>query len=253
MNRRHPRVIALLLVLACPGPATAAGPYYARGSFYAGSGAIWSYDSGNELHDDGLHGDGAANDGVWAGIVLADQPVGRHDWKIANADWSENFPLHPFYSLDNAVLFMTVPGEALSFRLDLRARPGWQPLTGAVACPNFAPAGTVFELMGSAPELGAWNIGQPAVFDAGVWTVTRVMGTAGPFEFKFRAQGTWNICNLGVHYNMFFGDNFTGSTMADGASVRFEFDPADGRGRALEVDSTPAVASSWGRLKRLYR
>ena len=82
-------VLALVSILLPVAAAHAAGPYYARGDFYAGPGAIWDYDAGNQLLDDGLHGDGAAGDGVYGADVISDQAGGFHEFKIANADWTQ--------------------------------------------------------------------------------------------------------------------------------------------------------------------
>lgn len=245
----------LLLVSAAVLAAVpaAAGPYYARGTHYVGTTGTFDADAGNELFDDGLHGDGAAGDNVHAGTVFSNQPPGFHEFKIATTDWSDLYPHNPNFVLSNAVLYTSSPGEAIFFRLDLNARTGWQPESGAVACSHFTPGGTTFELIGSTPELGTWNGGVEAVLDQGVWRVVRTIATPGSGEFKFRVVGTWNVCNLGIHYNMFQGDNFVFATVASDAPVRFEFDTADGRGRALELDPTPTRSSSWGRLKALYR
>jgi hypothetical protein len=244
--------IVLPLLLATSVPASS-GPYHARGSFHAGGGMIWDVTPGNELFDDGLHGDGAAGDSVHAAFVISDQLPGFHEFKVANLDWTENYPNHPSFPTSNAILYTSSSGEVVHFLLDRRARAGWQPLTNAVSCSHFAPPGTEFELIGSPPELGNWNSGVPVTLDAGVWSATRTIASPGSHEFKFRAVGTWDVCNLGVHYNMFIGENFLFTTSDPDVQVRFEFDTADGRGRALILDSVPARASSWGRLKTLYR
>ena len=61
------------------------------------------------------------------------------------------------------------------------------------------------------------------------------------------------IFNFGIHYNMFIGDNFSYQTVNPNTTIRFEMDVATGRGRALDVSSTPARSASWGDLKQLYR
>lgn len=255
MNRRFGApALAMLALLAglAASFAQAAGPYYARGDYYAGSAGLWSNDSGNQLFDDGLHGDGGAGDGVYGAWVVSDQPPGSHGFKIANADWSELWPHNPDASLDNGRLLTTTDGETIHFRLDLNALPGWQPVWGAAACDHGMPAGATMEVMGSAPELGAWATPVPAVDDAGIWTAVVHLATPGDHEFKFRVAGTWDW-PFGAMYNLGSGVNFTFTTTVPGTAVRLRFNPLDGRGTAAEFDETPVRSTTWGRLKSLRR
>lgn len=245
-------VIAVLALVTIAAAAQAAGPYYARGSFYAGTGGTWSATAGNQLFDDGLHGDGAAGDNVYTADIVSDQTPGTHQFKIANADWSELWPHNPNFVLENAQLVTASPGETIHFRLDLSTRTGWQPATGAVRCDHDRPAGLALELIGSAPETGSWTTPVAVVNDAGVWTTVVHVAAVGSYEFKFRGAGSW-AWPFGVHYNMGAGDNFTYTTSAPDAAVRFHWDEADGRGFAAEFDETPTRPASWGRIKSLFR
>jgi hypothetical protein len=245
-------MLLALVLTAAWGGTTQAQPYYARGDFYAGSVGTWGYETGNQLFDDGLHGDGAAGDGIYAGDVTSDQAPGILEWKIANADWTQNWPSDPVHPMVNARLFTSVADEIIHFRLDLNPRPGWQPLTGAVACDHPTPPGIELELCGGDPETGSWTTGVPAVLVDGVWTTMVHVATAGTHEFKFRGVGSWDW-PFGIWYNMYTGHNFSYTTTVPGTAVRFEFDTRDGRGRAIEYDETPVYLPSWGRLKSLYR
>jgi len=235
---------ACALLVAAPAGAQ---PYYARGDYYAGTGAVWSYDAGNQLYDDGQHGDGLAGDGIYAATVVSDQAPGYHQFKIGNADWSELWPHNPEYSLANAQLSISTTGEAVFFRLDTNPRPGWEPETGAVVCDHGLPAGVSLEIMGDAPELGSWNTPVPATLQDGVWSATVVFVNPGPIEYKFRSAGSWDW-PFGVHYNMLRGDNFQFAVPQGGAAYRIEFDTRDGRSTVEYV--TPAVRTTWGALKR---
>lgn len=244
----------ILLLLALAAIPSLAGPYYARGTFYAGTGDIWGCDAGNELFDDGEHGDGAAGDGVYGAYVTADQDVGPHGWKIGTADWSEGYPHHPIYPTANAVLYLMEPDDVIRFRLDTNAvGGGWQPESGAVSCSHFTVPGSEFELTGSAPELGEWLEGIPVTMDETPWHVSVTIAAPGAYEYKLRVIGTWDICNLGLHYNMFIGDNFAFETTEPQTEVRFEFDPLGGRARAVVGGQVAVAEASWGRLKGLYR
>ena len=248
--------IILILVTMLTVPALA-GPYFARGSYYAGTGEIWGTDAGNELFDDGLHGDGAAGDGVYGAVVTADQEPGPHEWKIANEDWSENYPLNPLFPESNAVLYLMSPGEVIQFRLDTNTLgEDWQPAAYAVACSHFGiplPDFDEFELIGSPPELGEWLFGIPVVMEEDLWYTLVTIAAPGVHEFKFRIIDTWKLCNLGIHYNMFIGQNFTFETVDPQTDVLFEFNPLDGRGRAVVGGSVDVENLSWGWVKGLYR
>jgi len=227
--------------------------YYARGDFYAGSGATWGADAGNQLHDDGLHGDGAAGDGVYGATIVSDQPPGAHEWKIANADWSRNWPLNPDDPLANARLFTTQAGEAIHFRLDLHdPGDGWQPGVGAVACDHAIPAGSAMTVFAGAAGGGPLT-GENAVFDGTVWRADQVVANAGAQVWLLNAHSADTSLLIGPLYNMSNGRFFTFSTPAPDVHVHFEWDPATGRGRALLYDPTPVRHGSWGALKRLYR
>lgn len=253
MNPDLRRTLAAALLVLAPAVASAQ-PFHARGTFFSGGGATWDAAPGNLLHDDGAHGDGAAGDGVYAGAVISDQPPGFHEFKLATPDWSRAYPGHPTYVFANAVLYTFFANEAIRFRLDTNVRPGgWQPAANAVACDHFTIPGTTFELIGSPPELGGWIFGIPAAFDGGVWKVLAPIAAPGHHEYKFRVSGTWDVSNIGVHYNMFLGDNFTFETAAPETWVQFEFDTHDGRARAYPASPTAAAAASWGELKRRYR
>ncbi len=251
------RVIpCVLFLIAVSATSALAGPYYARGTYYAGSVETWGYDAGNELFDDGNHGDGAADDGVYGVYVTADQEPGPHEWKIATADWTENYPNNPAYSMANAVLFLMNPGEVIHFRLDTNTvDDGWQPATNAVACSHFniPLAGFEFELIGSALELGEWLIGTPVVMEEEFWFANATIAAPGAYEYKFRVIGTWDFCNLGIHYNMFRGENFTFETTEPLTIVRFEFNVVDGRSRAVFEGFVGVEDITWGQVKGLYR
>jgi len=229
-----------------------AQPYYARGDFYSGTAGLWGADAGNQLHDDGAHDDGAAGDGVYGGTVICDQPAGIYDFKIANHDWTSNWPGYGTSPLSNARLITAGVGDAIHFRLDLNPVAGWQPEQGAVACDHGMPAGTVLELMGSAPEIGSWTTPIPSSLVNGVWSAIVIIANAGDYEFKFRNVGNWDW-SFGRHYNMLVGENFRFTTTGADATVLFQFDATTGRGYAGPADLTEATRSSWGQVKMLYR
>jgi len=262
MRARRMLPLAVLAV-ACLAPGTAhAGPYYVRGNFYCHAGEngvggpdnCWGWDAGNEMFDDGLHGDGFASDGVYGAYVACDQPAGRLEWKIATTDWTEAYPSSPFDVFANAVLFTTGPGDVIHFTLDTRFLPGeWQPFLNAVACDHAVPPGTVLELMGSAPEMGAWVTPVSLDHVGPRWQRLLTIAAPGNYEFKIRAAGTWDVAAFGYDYNNTQGRNAFCETTVPFTDVLIQFDEEMGRIRAIELGPTPTLVSPWGALKARYR
>jgi len=250
-----------LLVLACAAAAQAPGPYYARGDFYCSPAlegttppdSCWGFGPSLELFDDGAHGDDAAGDGVYGAWVAVNQGPGMLQFKIANAPWTFAEPSVPAEPFVNGRLFTTAPGEVVHFRLDLGDPPyGWLPAI-AVANDHAYPAGATLELMGSAPELGAWGTGLAAEKVGTIWQKKVTIATPGTYEYKFRVLGTWAIANFGYHYNNNYGANGAFATHAANTEMIFQFDERTGRIRAIDDANVPARTSTWGRLKEIYR
>ena len=258
MLRRPLLVLALLLIPAL----SLAGPYYVRGDFYCHDGETgtsvtdncWGYDAGNEMFDDGLHDDGAANDGVYGAWVTCDQAAGRREWKIALPDWSENYPQSFIDALANGVLFTTGPGDVIHFRLDQRFLfDGWQPFANAVQCDHALPPGAELDVIGAAPELGSWITGVPLFHAGRGYQRVITIATPGTYEFKIRVAGRWDVANFGPDYNNTQGRNALVTTTYPNSDVAFQLDEQLGRVRGLELGPVPARRTSWGQLKQLYR
>ena len=238
----------------------APGPYYARGDFYSAPGSpgsgtdgTWGYSAAQQLFDDGLHGDGAANDGVYGVDIATNTATGYHEFKIANADWSFGEPTVPAAALVNGRVFVTVPGELIHFRLDLNtATDGWMPDI-AVANSRGYPSWASLEVIGSAPELGNWSSGLPADHVGSIWTKTVVISTPGACEYKFRVVGTWAWANFGLNYNNNYGYNGYFDVTEPNQAITIQFDEATGRIRAFPEGATPTLKTSWGHLKAAYR
>ena len=255
------RSLLVLALLALPAVALA-DTYYVRGDFYCHAGETgpgpdglcWGYDAGNQMFDDGLHGDGVAGDGIYGAYIACDQPPGRHEWKIANTDWSLNWPSPPYDAISNALLFTATQGEVIHFLLDTNFVSGeWQPVMDAVQCDHAVPAGATLELIGSAPELGNWTTGVP-VLHAGVgWQAIVTIATPGIYEYKFRVAGTWSVAAFGYDYNNTDGRNAVFQTTHGYTDVLFQLDEQTGRIRAIELGPVPTKHQTWGGLKRVYR
>jgi hypothetical protein len=252
----------LLLALVLIPSAALAGPWYVRGDFYCHPGindpapgsTCWGWDAGNEMFDDGLHGDGFAGDGVFGADIVSTEPAGRHEWKVALPNWSEAYPTVPAFPLANAVVFTNGPGDVIHFTFDTRFLPGeWHPFFNSVATDHHLPPGTTLELIGSAAEIGNWNFGVPLSKVGNRWQRFVTIATPGVYEFKFRATGTWDIAGFGYDYSNTSGRNGFLETILPNTDVFFQFDEPTGRIRAIELGPTPALLSTWGRLKASYR
>lgn len=252
--------LAALAALAC-APATA-GPYYVRGDFFCPAdandpgpgGTCWGWHPGNEMFDDGLHGDGAAGDGVYGAWVVATEPAGRREFKVATVGWTESYPNAPCCALANAVVFTTGPGDTIQFRFDTNYVPGeWLPYFNSVSTDQGYPAGETLEVIGSTPELGGWLSGIPMRRVNDRWQVILTIATPGEHAFKVRVAGTWLVASFGLDYNNTQGRDAPFTTTLEDADVLFQFDEVTGRVRALELGQVPARRTSWGRVKTLYR
>lgn len=248
MKRVATLLFTALLAIGLAGAAFA-GPWYAKGDMYCGPGC-WNFDGGNELFDDGLHGDGAAGDGIFAGTVVTSELGGRHEFKIALADWSESHFPHC-----NLWVHTSGPGDAVLFTFDSNTyADGWLPASNIVWTDHYAPPGTTFEVIGGAPETGSWGSGVPATLAGGIWSKLVTIGAPGSYEAKFRATGTWDIMNLGNEgAGAPCGGNLAYTTTVANQDVLFEFNTATGRTRVTVQNPTDATKRSWGQLKTLYR
>lgn len=240
MNRTATTLMALALLSTFAATAIAQ-PWYVKGDYYDGGTGIWTDNSGNVMLD-------PMADLRFVRDVTSDQAAGKHEFKIATADWSVSYPGC------NSWVYTSGPGDVIHFTFDQNTyADGWYPSTNIIWNDHFAPPGTMFEVIGSAPETGSWSSGPPATLVGGTWTLDLLIALAGSYEAKFRAVGTWDVCNVGNETNTPCGGNIPYTTNNPGETVRFEFDTATGRTRAYVLIATPNVRGSWGKVKTLYR
>jgi len=261
MNRGLSIVIAAGVLVAASASAQAPGPYYARSTVYCSSSLLgasppdycYGYGDAVMLFDDGAHGDGADGDGVYGADIVCNGAPGFQQFKIANADWTFAEPSASSAPLVNGRVWVSGPGDVVHFRLDFSPPGGgWLPAI-AVANDHSYPAGMELELMGSAPELGSWNVGQPAAHVGSIWQRVVTIATPGLHEYKFRVAGTWAYSNFGLDYNNNFGRNGSFTTIAPATEMLIQFDELSGRIRAIPNSITPVLRRSWGQLKSHYR
>lgn len=265
--RRWPRGlfggVCLCLAAGALARPAAAGPYYARGDYYCPGGTCWAADAGNELFDDGLHGDGAAGDGVYGCLVLATAGAGWYGFKIATVDWSQAYPTVPGFELANAQLYLNGPMELVQFTFDANihthdglpddAEVG-QPDRNIVWTDHALPPDAALEVIGSAPELGAWN-GGVLMIDRGAYPYLQAWATiaaVGSFEYKFRTVGSWQAA-FGLDFTAPPGRNFTFTTRKPNQYLLFQLDPASGRSFLVDLTDVPVEPTTWSGLKALFR
>jgi hypothetical protein len=243
MKKLVTSVLALTLAVASVTAAFAAGPgpFYVKGDYYAGSVGTWNFDAGNTMTLAG---------GVWSATVTSDQGGGRHEWKAAVADWSESY-----FPWCNNWVHTFGPGDVVTFTLDTNVyADGWLPAQDIVWSDHFAPPGTTFEVIGGAPETGSWGSGVAAAQLGTVWTRILTIATPGSYEAKFRATGSWDICNVGSEgAGAPCGANLTYATSTPNQDVKFEFNQATGRARVTVENPVPTNNRSWGAVKSIYR
>ncbi len=239
-------MLCAMLLASSVALAAGPGPFYAKGSMYCVPGC-WNADGGNLL---------SLASGVWSGSVVCDNNSvpnpsfpGRHEFKIANLDWSESYS--PWCNL----WVHTYMGEVVYYTLDTNVyADGWLPAQDIVWTDHYAPPGTTFSVIGSAPETGSWGTDTPANLIGTIWTRVLTIATPGAYEAKFRATGTWDIMNIGSEgAGAPCGANLGYTTTVDNTDVKFEFNSATGRARVSVLGPTPTLNTTWGKVKTLYR
>lgn len=248
MRKASMTLLAAFVVVAFAGTAVA-GPWYAKGDYYCVPGC-WNFDAGNEMYDDGATGgDAVAADGIFTGTVTSDAAAGRKEFKVALDDWSVSYPG------GNAWVHVSGPGDVAVFTLDTNVyADGWFPTQNIVCSSHAAPPGTTFEVMGSAPETGAWAVGTPLNdMGGGLWSRVISIGVPGNYEAKFRATGTWDVMNVGSDGIDPGGGNLGYTTNVPNEDVLFELNRETCRARVTVLGATPTLPSSWGRVKTMYR
>lgn len=259
-----PLAVLLGLVLGLAALATSVGAqgWYVRGDFYCADSlndpgdvnGCWGWNATCELWDDGLHGDGAEGDGILGAYVPCTAEAGRHQFKVAKNDWSLSYPSVPFDPLANAYVWVSGPGDLVHVRFDTRfLLEGWQPYGPAVAVDQPMPEGTVLEVIGSAPETGAWIEGVALAHEGARWQRVIRIAVPGTYEFKLRAVGTWSVVAFGYDYNNPSSRNVFYTTELPDTDVLFQYDEGTGRVRAIELGQVPTNRGSWGGLKARYR
>ena len=216
--------------------ASAAGPFYARGSYYD---AGWSADAGNQLVE------GPA--GVFTATILSPMAAGSYLGKVALGDWSSSWPN------SNQPVILGVGNENVKWSFDTNTyADGWLPASN-FAMNDHGTTGLTFEVIGAAPETGSWGSGVAATLTGDIWGVQIVIATPGTYDVKFRKTGDWGI-NCGASGFGTNESNYSYMTTLANEPVLFQFNQKTGRMRALVGGGASAThTTSFGAIKALYR
>lgn len=230
--------LALALLAFSAVAASAAGPFFARGGYYDAGWSAISGPGGNELIE------GPA--GVFTAAITSPMAAGYYEGKAALGDWSMSWPN------SNQSVFITGPGDVVNWSYDTNTyADGWLPSTNIVMN-DHAVTGLTFEVIGAAPETGAWGFGVAAVLAGDVWSVLIPIGTPGTYDVKFRKTGDWgiNVGSDGVGTN---SNNYSYTTTLANEPMLFEFNQRTGRMRVSSSGATPTRSTTFGSLKAMYR
>jgi glycosidase len=159
-------------------PPASAPSWYVRGDWNG-----WG--TGDPMYDDGAHGDGAADDGVYGALVTI-ASAGRHEFKVATEDWSVNYP-----GSGNSWLETSAGDEVVAVSLDTRTRAdGWLPESNAIGVSTEPGAWT------AVGDWQGWNNADPATamsaLGDGQYQYSAAIGTPGVYQYKAVKTGTWD-------------------------------------------------------------
>lgn len=252
---------ALALLLAVPSVASAVD-YYVYGNFCTTcSGAP---NAAQKMFDDGLHGDGVANDNIYGAYIVSDKPAGHYTWTI-DGTFQGFGPFAPICGCrtppaGTAHLYTTSAGETIHFVRGLVSVPGWG--GQYVASDHGVPTGVPMEVVVLDPTISNFyadsrHPAYPAQKFGSIWSSVVNIGS-GPSDrqFEFRANG-----------DLFFTESYNAACgcfageqplvqyppVAPNTFVEFQFDENTGLMRGIDLGPTPARTASWGKLKTLYR
>ncbi len=216
-----------------------------------------------QLHDDGLHGDGAAGDRIYGADVVVDQPAGIYYWSTGrySGSYFERYRPNCWCSPPPSVrLWTTGPGEVIHFTDDERVMPGWFPEYGGIACshprPNDSPLVLTLGVTGRCDPF-LYAVEYPATHTGTLWEAIVTIESTGCRTFGFIAED----------HSVFFVDSYSSTcgcyqceqyypyacTSVPNTLVKFQFDESVGRLRAVNLGATPTLRSTWGALKGRYR
>ena len=200
--------------------------WYVRGGFNG-----WG--TSDPMYDDGTHGDLTPADGVFtAQVTIA--TAGHYEFKVANYDWSESFPLA------NSWLDSTTAGEIVTFTFDTNTHTdGWLPETNLIGVSTEPGAWT------AVGDWQGWNNGNPDTamtsLGGGVYEFTTAIASPGTYQYKAVKTGTWDA--VGADGRNTNASTVSFETLQDDQNVTFQVDALAGRVRVMVEEIPPIPAA----------
>ena len=194
--------------------------WYVRGDFNG-----WG--TTDPMYDDGTHGDVLSGDGIFTAQVTV-ATVGRHEFKVANEDWSISYP-----GSGNSWLDTTTPSELVTVTFDINLySDGWLPSINVIAVSTEPGTWT------AVGDWQGWNNADPttsmSALGNGVYELVTTLGTPGSYQYKAVKSGTWDA--IGADGRGTNASTATFDTTIVDQQVTFRLDALLGR---IQVEVTP--------------
>jgi hypothetical protein len=208
--------VGLLAVGLMAIPALAQ-PYNARGTF-------------NDWGETPMNDDG---DGTYSVTIGGLTQGDWEDFKVAFNDWAESWPPQ------NARAAIGESGDLTIHFIPGMIGDGWQPEADRV---GYDDTGEIaWELSGGFND---WAVNDPlaAMTDngGGLYSVDYTIATPNTYEFKFKAQTTWDI-SIGADFGNFDTPNAEFTTTVPNEVLTFELDLPNGRWRVIPEPTSLAL------------
>jgi len=196
--------------------------WYVRGSFNG-----WG--TADPIYDDGAHGDGNANDGLFGALVTI-TAAGRYEFKVANDDWSAHYPGSGNCWLDTVMANDTV---TVTFDTNTYA-DGWLPTSNIIGVSTEPGTWT------AVGDWQGWNNADLATLMAssgsGAYELVATIGSPGTHQFKAVRTGTWDA--IGTDGRSVNANTATFDTTVAAQQVTFRMNALAGR---VQVEVIPPV------------
>ena len=185
------KIIYTVFLFLCLSIVTSAQVWNVAGGFNG-----WN-NAGNQLYDDGTHGDLVAGDGIFsADITIA--TAGRDEWKVtAWGSWATTFPS------SNSWLITTTPNQVVKFTFNTNTLgAAWLPNNNVLNV-NDMPMNDIVAV----GDLQGWNNAGPQVMHDdgldgdwlagdGIYCWHYVVATPGTYSWKAVISGTWDAWGI---------------------------------------------------------
>ncbi|MCX7719252.1 MAG: hypothetical protein N2111_12750 [Candidatus Sumerlaeaceae bacterium] len=205
-----------------------------------------------EIYDNGTNGDDVAGDGIWKRdftvVTPSSQPANRFNWKVAECDWSPEFPA----AFDNSMGVADTAGATIKFVLETAAKnDGYLPDVGVAGqtgilytVPSPITLTDVMRITGDfQSELGGsdWDasalntivkddgLAPDATAGDNIYTVGFTGLPANTYQFLVTVNGGYDKMIKTRGFSAGSGGNFTFTVLSPTDNVKFEVNRLTGR------------------------